>query len=94
MAAVSTAQQTSIFYTKTTPSNGKASAKSKVVKRESAVRVSGQSDQIVSVSIVNETTLNVVFGNIYGVRKAQARLIDEEGKISKMVEVGALEGKE
>jgi hypothetical protein len=47
---------------------------------------------------VNETTLNVVYGNIYGVRKAQARLIDEQGKISKEVEIGGSatneEGKE
>ncbi len=97
MAAVSTTQQTSIFYAK---SGGKASVngKNKVIKKDSLVRVQGQSEQIVSASIVNETTLNVVYGNIYGVRKAQAILIDEQGKISKEVEIGGSatnqEGKE
>lgn len=98
MAAVSTAQQTSIFYAKSSGKGASASGKgsSKVVKKDCVVRVQGQSEQIVGATIVNETTLNVVYGNIYSVRKAQARLLDDQGKINKVVELGgaADEGKE
>lgn len=81
MAAVSTSKNTSIFYAK---SAGKASAsKTKVIKRDSQIK--SATDQIVHVQILNESTLNLTHGSVYSLKRSQARLLDDQGKVLKEV---------
>lgn len=81
LIAVSTDHNTSVFVTKS--SGAKASAaKNKVAKKESLIKVASPNDQIINVSIVNESSLNIVYGSVYSIRKSNANLLDgASGKI-------------
>jgi len=92
MIAVSTENQANIFYTK----SGKASvSKGKTVKRECTVSIGMASEQIINASIVNETGLSFVHGNVFAIKRSQVKLLDEAGKVQKEVSInGKLAGKE
>lgn len=89
MAAVTTDQSTSIFYVKS--SGAKASVqKNKVVKKESQIKVAAQNEQIIHSSIQNESSLNVIYGSIYSIRRTQAKLLDDAGKVLKDIVLGGV----
>ena len=91
MAAVTTDQSTSVFFTKSL--GGKASAsKSKVVKKECVVKNGNAHEQIIHTSIVNETTLSMISGSIYSIKRSQTRLLDDQGKVQKEIVLGAEQG--
>ena len=87
MTAASSDFSTSIFITK---SSGKASAqKSKVVKKECIIRVSStDTDQIINASLINESTVSLIHGSIYSMKRSQNKLLDDSGKVIKEILLG------
>jgi hypothetical protein len=89
MAAVSTDSAVSIFYLKSTGVTGSKGQqlpiKSKTIKRECIMRVNGQSDQVIQASITGESSVGVVHGSVYQMRRANVRLLDEEGKVQREI---------
>lgn len=87
MAQATTDKSVSIYYTK---GSGKASAsKTKTVKKECLLKIANPNEQVLFTSLVNETSLNVVFGSVFALRRQQIKLINDEGKVQKEITLTA-----
>lgn len=88
MVTATTDSSVSVFYVK---SSGKQSAQkgNKVIKKESTVKVNGQSDQAIHTSIVNESSVNIIHGSTFQLRRSHVKLIDDAGKVQKEITLGS-----
>lgn len=84
MIAVSTDLSTSLYYTRSVGgnANGKASSvtKSKVVKKECTIKT-GVNEQIISTTLQNETSISLIHGSVFSMKRSQVKLIDDSGKV-------------
>lgn len=87
MIAVNTESALSVFYTKSIGGgNGNkpsSVAKGKVVKKECFIKRGAAHEQLINTSLVNETTLSLVHGSIFSLKRSQIKLLDDEGKVQK-----------
>jgi ribosome-associated protein YbcJ (S4-like RNA binding protein) len=82
MVGATTDASVSVFYVKSTGVSSKhLGGKNKTVKKECNVRVNGQSDQAIHTTLVNESTLTIVNGSLYQLKRAQVKLLDDSGKV-------------
>lgn len=84
MVGATTDSSVSVFYIKSTGVTSKQLAiKSKTVKRESIVKLNGQSDQAIHTTLVNETSLKIVHGSVFQLKSSSIKLLDDAGKVQK-----------
>lgn len=84
MVGATTDSSVSVFYVKSTGvTNKQLAIKSKTVKRESIVKLNGQSDQAIHTTLVNETALKIVHGSVFQLKSSTIKLLDDAGKVQK-----------
>ncbi len=85
MISTSSDQAINIFYTKISSAKAKASTqKSRVVSANCQINL-GVHEQMISLSLINETSLSVVHGSLFSMKKSQVKILDEEGKVQKII---------
>ena len=75
-----------MFYTKSLGASNKASSsKVKAVKRECIISLAAASEQFINTKLINETSLSFIHGSVFGIKRSQIKLLDDNGKVQKEI---------
>lgn len=85
MVSASSDQTINLYYAKVSGSKAKASTKkSKTVAKTSQINL-GVHEQMIAATLINETSLSVLHGSLFSMKRSQVKILDDEGKVQKVV---------